>query len=320
MRKIIFAITLISIFGCSTSKKIDRENKISGAPEWLYAPDQACNNTKELCASGSGESLEGADLNAKVSLASIFQTKITSNFEVQNTSLSSSEVEEMTEKVYSSVEESISEVLNGVFIKKRYLKDDNFFSLASINKNKASKLLRNEIKELDDKLDYLFKEKKRTNLKQMLFVFDKRQMLYERLTILDKSAKPSKYTFGQISNVKSSIVNSNIGINYDESIDNEFKKWFEGMLSDLGYKISKKENNYSLKLIKKVSEQYLKVSGFKKFQFSFAAEALNNSGEKVGTLSVEMISNGRNETDAYLKIKPHLYNKIEQNVYKLNME
>lgn len=315
----VFFVLMGILAGCS-SNKIDPSTKVKGAPKWLYAPDEVCSNVKELCASGSGESMEEADLNAKKSLASIFETKITSNFEVQTTSLSSTDKEEMTERVYSEVGESVDVVLKSVTIKKRYIKDNNYFALASIDKSKASKVLQAEIKELDDKLDFLYEQKKRTNIKQMLFLFDKRQLLNERLLILKKVAKPSKYNFNQLNQLRFKVENSKILIEFDKDVDSETQSWFSDLLNSFGYKITQEDVSYKIDLSKKVSEQYLKVTGFKKFEFNIIAQTHNVSGEKIGSFSISVVSTGRTENDAYLKIKELLYNKIEQNIYKLNME
>ena len=290
-------------------------------PKWVHAPMEGCSKALEICASSSGSTMEEADLNAKKSLASIFETKITSKFEVNTTSLSEKDKEELTEQVYSAVTESIDQVLKSVVIKKRFNQDSSFFSLASLDKSKAAKTVRLDMKSIDDQLDFLFAKGNRTSIKKMLTLFQKRQLLHERLILLDKGAMPSKYSFQQINSLKDKDQNYKISLSYAENFPDSMQKWFENLMNDLGYKVvNNSESNYQLHLDFLVSEEYLKVKGFKKYQFTVTGEAKNNQGQKIGTLSVNMISSGRTQTDSFQKIRNKMFNEVEQNLDKLNME
>jgi hypothetical protein len=314
-------LSVLVLYSCSSTKKENKEELENGVPKWVYAPSEKCSKSREVCASGSGQDMEESDLNAKKSLASIFETKITSNFQVNTISISDAEKDELSERVYSEVEESIDLVLQAVTIKKRFQKDKQFYSLASLDKRKASKAIRLEMKNLDDQLDYLYSQKKRTSVKKMLYLFDKRQMLHERLILLDKGGMPSKYSFQQISNVRFSSGKNNISVKYGNAFPVSMKKWFENLMNDSGYKIVNGNNTHYQVLLNHVAkETYLKVSGFKKFQFTTSGEAKNNAGEKVGTFSVSLVSTGRTKVDAFQKIRKNLLNQIEQNLDKLNME
>ena len=318
MEKILF-LSMFVFYSCSSNPLQTRSSKT--IPEWVHAPMEKCSESREICASASGDSIEEADLNAKKSLASIFETKITSKFEVNTTSTSNQDKDELEENVYSTVQESIDQVLTAVEIKKRYVQDNSFFSLASLDKNKAAKTIRLEMRNIDDQLDFLYKKGHRTSIKKMLILFNRRELLNERLILLNKAGLASKYSFQQINALKFKEGKSKISINYSDAFPLSLQKWFENLMNDSGYKVVKEpETYYQLRLGYLAKEEYLKVKGFKKFQFTTTGEAKNSLGQKIGTFSVSILSTGRNQNDAFQRIRAEMLNQIEQNIDKLNME
>lgn len=322
--RLVVLLSVFVLYSCSSSKNSENDNSYgsgSSVPKWAYAPMENCTKSKEICASASGDSIEEADLNAKKSLASVFETKITSNFEVNTTSISQQGKDELAEQVYSQVNESIDQVLKAVTIKKRYHQTgESYFSLASLDTRKAAKTIRLELKNIDDQLDFLYQEGKRTSIRKMLLLFDKRQLLHERLILLNKGAMTSKYTFGQISNLRYKSP-SRINISYDESVPKSITKWFANLMNDAGFTIVESSTiNYKVQMGFVASEEFLKVKGFKKFQFTTTGEAKNKFGDTVGTFSLSLIGVGRNKKDAFQKIRDKMLKQIEQNIDKLNME
>ena len=93
------------------------------------------------------------------------------------------------------------------------------------------------------------------------------------------------------------------------------------MFTDMGFNVIKESNSdYLVKVKYFTKELYLKVRGFKKFSFSIVAEAKNNAGEKIGVSTSEIVSTGRNEQDAFLKVKEKLQDSFKENVDKLNLQ
>ncbi len=327
-----FYILLLSatlLVGCATSKKkvdgakgeVDAEKSID-VPEWAYAPQDHCSKARYICASAEGSSFNASDLNAKNSLASIFETKIKSKFEVEQHDYSSDEMSAMMERVHDYVVESVDLVLKGAFIKDRYNKDNLFFSLAALDKVKATKILRREIGALDDQLEFLYKEGKKSSILRMHMLFDQREMLNQKYTILTNSVLPTAFSFSKINSLKYSKNKLNrVRVKPVNTVPRTILKWMESLFTGLGYKVLKDSDvDYLVKIKYFAKEEYMKVRGFKKYNFSIIAEAKNNAGEKIGVSTSSIISTGRNKQDAFLRIKEKLQDKFKEDISKLNLE
>lgn len=327
---IVLLLSAIVLFGCATSKKSKKRNgdvefdaeRSVEVPKWVYEPQSACSKLTYICASAQGSSFSASDLNAKNSLASIFETKIKSKFEVEQHDYSTEESESMMERVRDLVTESVDTVLKGAIIKERHSKDDLYFSLAALDKLKATKLLRREIGQIDDQLDFLYKEGKRSSILRMHMLFDQREILNQKYTILTNAPLASDFSFSKINSLKYSKNKLNrIKVKAVNTVPRTMIKWIEGLFTQLGYKVLKDSDvDYLVKIKFFAKEEYLKVRGFKKFNFSIVSEAKNNAGEKVGGASTEMISTGRNQQDAFLRIKDKLLERFKEDLSKLNLE
>lgn len=322
-------LSSILLWGCATSKKKSKNGELLEAdaerslevPEWVYSAQDSCSKLL-ICASASGQNQEAADVNAKRSLGSIFETKIKSRFEVEQHDYSSSEMEQMMERVSDYVSESVDTVLKGAYIKDRHYKDDLYFSLAVIDKIKASKVIRTEIGQIDDQMNYLFKQGKKSSIFKLHMLYDQREMLNQKYVILTGREINSDYSFSKINSLKYTRRKLNrVKIKAVNSVPRTTVKWMESLFTELGFKVIKEsDSDYLVKVKYFVKELYLKVRGFKKYSFSIIAEAKNNAGEKVGVSSSEVISTGRNEQDAFLKVKEKLQDSFKSNFDKLNLE
>ena len=311
------------LWSCATKKPEHKDGgdlEANNVPTWVYAPNEVCNEAAFLCASGQGNSIEVADLSAKKSLASIFETNIKSNFQIHTNSFTSERRSELTEKVLSEVEESLDLVLQAVEIKKRFQKSEVYYSLVSLNKIKARKALTQQIKDIDAQMDHLYREQARINITKLLLLLDKRQLLNERLIIIASNGISTDYTYSKITDLKYKKELSRVKIEYNESFPRSIRKWFESKLNNSGFDIV--ETNYDYKITMKLStkEEYLNVQGFQKFTFVTQGSAKNISGEQVGSLEATMTETGRNENDAFLKIKENLQTKIGEKIDDLNIK
>lgn len=326
---LVFSFVIFVLAGCSSSRKksdtalLDNTDseKSMNIPKWVYSAQESCSKSL-ICASASGQDQAASDLNAKKSLGSIFETKIKSRFEVEQHDYSSSEVNEMMERVSDYVSESVDTVLKGAYIKDRHVKDNLYFSLAVLNKMKASKVLSTEIEQLDDQIDYLFSQGKKSSIFKLHMLFDQREILNQKFIILTGIEKKSNYSFSKINSLKyKGRKLSRIKLKAVNSVPRTTIKWMESMFTDMGFKVIKESNSdYLVKVKYFTKELYLKVRGFKKFSFSIVAEAKNNAGEKIGVSTSEIVSTGRNEQDAFLKVKEKLQDSFKENVDKLNLQ
>lgn len=331
MKKLIIVILSVTLLvGCATSKKNKSNNeqvdadveKSVDVPKWVYEPQSECSKLTYICASAEGSSFSASDLNAKNSLASIFETKIKSKFEIEQHDYSSDEMQAMMERVRDLVTESVDTVLKGAVIKERHQKDNLYFSLAALDKLKATKILRREIGQIDDQLEFLFKEGKKSSILRMHMLFDQREMLNQKYVILTNSALESSFSFSKINSLKYQKNKMNrVRIKAVNTVPRTMLKWMESLFTQFGYKVLKESDvDYLIKIKFFAKEEYLKVRGFKKFNFSIVSEAKNNAGEKIGGATTEMLSTGRNEQDAFLRIKEKLLDKFKEDLSKLNLE
>ena len=320
----IIFLNLVILWGCA-SKKVDTDKDgndlaANGIPKWVYAPNEACNEAAFLCASGQGPSMDAGDASAKKSLASIFETNIKSNFQLHTNSYSSEQRSQLTEQVMSEVQESLDVILQAVEVKKRFEQGDAYYSLVALDKRKAKKTLQQQIKDIDAQMDHLYREQERINITKLLILLDKRQMLNERLIIIAGSGISSRYTYSKITDLKYRDGGSKLKVEYSEDFPQSMRKWFEGKLSNSGFEIVGIGQDYVLQMKLSAKQEYLNVRGFEKFSFSVEGSASNNSGEQVGSLSVNKVASGRNQTDAFLKVKMDLQNQISEKLEDLNIK
>ena len=326
MKATLAILLLVLLNSCATKKSgkdidVDEERSLD-APEWIHSPKSSCTEQTEICASAEGDGQAQADANARNNLASIFETKIKSNFQVEKYGYTHAEAEALTERVSSSVKESVETVLNSVEIKDRVEKDKLYFSLASLDKSKAAKSLDQEIKTIDDQLNFLYKEGNKSSILKMHMLLEQREMLNQKMIIITGKSKPTQMSFSKINLLK--FQKNSMGKVLIRNVNDAPKtliKWVESLLTEVGYKVIEKANvDYiiRIKLLKK--EEFLNVKGFKKFSFNYVMEAKNNAGENIGTLSKTFVGTGRTEKDAYLKIKLKLQDEIKSNLNKLNLK
>ncbi len=320
-------LTFIILAGCSTQRPKNKKvqdldvSESAKAPEWVYAPHEGCSSA-HLCAAGEGESLTQADVRARKAIAAVFSTQIKSQFDIHKTSYSDDELSELKERVSDSVTEKVEGILKGVEISKRFEKDGLFFSLASLDKSKAVQSLKREIKGLDSELDHLYSLKRKSSVMRMMEILDERAGLSDKLIALKGGASQAPVTFAQIQNIK---FNNNgydkVFIRAGSDVPVSLSKSLSQMLSDSGYKVrSDLAVDYIIDLKFEAKEAYLKVSGFKKFVFTFSVLALNNLKEKVGSFNVTQTQTGRTEQDAFVRAKLKLQQEAQKKLSKLNLK
>jgi hypothetical protein len=313
-------ILILLLIGCSSSKTTNSVITPEIEPSWLYSPQDGCSEN-ELCASGEGSVFAESDANSKKSLASIFETKINAEFNFTKHSFSNAELVEMREYINTEINEQVQGILKGVSIKERFKKDGLSFSLAFLNKKTVSQILKAELGRMDNKLMHFYNMRNRLFLKKMNVLFNQRNVLNEKLIIVETKGRSIPITFSHINAIKyKSIGGEKITIRVLNSMPKYILKKIEEQLSDIGYKIVTKKNDYFLNLSYKRVEEYLKVKGFKKYTFTINVETKNNIGKKLGSFSVIDVVNGRNEKDAFLKAKEKLLEQFESKFEKLNFK
>ena len=331
MTKTLYLLSFIVFFltaGCSSqkSKESKRIKDLDGAekakaPEWVYAPDEGC-SSNHLCAAGEGESMNQADARARKAIAAVFSTQIKSQFDIHKTSFSDEEVSELKERVNDVVTEKVDGILKGVEIEKRFQRDGLYFSLASLTKSKAIESLRREIKSLDSELTHLYSLKRKSSVMRMMEILDERAGLSDKLIALKGSSSEAPVSFAQIQNLKFNTKGyDKVFVRAGDNVPLSLSKSFSESLSESGYKVrSDLAVDYIIDLKYEAREAYLNVSGFKKYVFTFSAQALNNLKEKIGSFNVTQTQTGRTEQDAFIRAKMKLQDEAQKKLSKLNLK
>ena len=117
-------------------------------PKWIddLSNEKECKSIN-ICAVGDGADRDTATRAATVGISKIFDNQISSKFE----SKLSNENESMKEEIKQATEMA----LQGVEVKKVYEENGKYYALATLNKQKTSSLLKNEIEKLDEKMKTL---------------------------------------------------------------------------------------------------------------------------------------------------------------------
>ncbi len=311
---------VLLIVSCSSSTTKRKVIVPDGEPEWLYSATSGCSGI-EICASGEGSNLSEGDAHAKKALAGIFETKIKAEFQFSKHSFSDQEVTEMKEFVQDEINQQVDQVLKGAFIKERFKKDGLYFSLAALDKGKTLRVLRQELTKTDDEMVHYYNQKSRLYVKKLNLLYNKREVLNEKLTLVDKAGLPRKVTFSQINDLKfTSLGGSKLYLKAMNEVPSVLLKKLEETFTDVGYKITKKnDSEYFINITFKEKEEYLNVKGFKKFTFEVNVDAKSNVGKQVGGYVITKISNGRDKKDAFLKVREKMVSDIQINMEKLNL-
>ena len=321
MNCIRFVLMLVIVASCSTSQKVERSVKVpKGEPLWLYSAQEFCKD-RLICASAEGSSKSESDARALKSLAGIFEMQVKGEFKFSKHSFSGEEQTEMEEYVEDNISKKIDLVLKGAEIKERFTKNGLNFSLAALDKAKTRKLLVGEIRDIDSKLKHFYGLKSKLYIKKMNILYNERMLLNEKLIVVDKSGIPVPVTFKQINDLKFTTGGgSKLKFVVGSKVPENLMKKLSEVLTDVGYKITEKDEDYAIAVSFSDNEEFLNVRGFKKFTFEMNMKASNNSGKEVGTYVVSMVSTGRDKKDAFLKVRKKFVSQVEVNIDKLNLK
>lgn len=321
MKCIRFVWLAVILASCASSNKVERSVKVpEGEPLWLYSAQEFCKD-RFICASAEGASIAESDARAQKSLAGIFEMQVKGEFKFSKHSFSGDEQTEMEEYVEDNISKKIDLVLKGAEIKERFKKNGLHFSLAALDKAKTRNLLLAEIRDIDSKLKHFYNIKSKLYVKKLNILFNERQILNEKLIIVDEGGIPSPISFDQINALKfSDAGGSKLKLEVGEAVPENLRKKLSELLTEVGYKITEKDEDFSINVTFSDNEEFLNVRGFKKFTFEMNMKAMNKSGKEIGSYVVSFVSNGRDKKDAFLKIRKKFVSRLESNIDKLNLK
>lgn len=314
-------ILFLVLFGCSSlDKRPVLSDTAKDVPGWLYSPYEGCSEAQELCATGEAKSFLEADAQARLNLASIFEVQVKSDMTVNSSSSQSSPgLAQVRQDVLHTLKESVNQVLEAVEIKEHYKKDGLSYALASLDRARASEIIRSRLDRVDNELEVYWSRKQRTNLRKILRLTLTRENLNERLAIVTGHRKPGPVTYKEVmawkdSRPKSGSINLKVG---------QAPEWLveklRELLTEAGFTIVRGEAAHVLTLNVDSIREFLNVSGFEKYTFTFTLQ--NNEGDdrkKVITTS-ETVT-GRSQADALLKVRHYFLEYLETHLSDLHLD
>ncbi len=318
MKNLVF---LIFLSACSLFK-LGVEDRISEVelPNWIFSPYELCQENLEFCATGEGKNFNDSDLSAKSNLASIFEVQVTSEFSSVTTSDQRYPWHaSVSMEVQKSVSESINQVLEAVQIKKRFKKDGLSYSLASLDRTAAGRLVSARLDKIDQELEVLWKRKQRTSLRKITSLSLEREKLNERYSLIAGVPRPAPVTYKQILVWRDSrTVSEPVFIKSGQVPDWIMDKIRE-LLTEAGFRVVSTQSEKVLEVNISSIKEYLNVEGFEKYTFTLGVSCIVDGVKGKEIFSSETVM-ARNQTDALLKVKSFFNNYLEQHLSDLNLD
>lgn len=318
MKSIIY---LLLIWGCAhQSQKPELSTESKNDPAWIYSPYDECIEANEICATGEARTMSEADAQARSNLASIFEVKVST--ELNSFSASSQSFPwqaQVNQQVQQSLSESVSQILEVVEIKNHFRKDGLTYSLASLDKAKASLLIESRMKKLDQQIEVLWAHRQRTNFRRIVRLSQEREKLNERYSIISGTSKPAVVSFEQIYKWKETrSAQLPITIKVGQAPDWLVEKLKE-LLTEAGFRIVKGGTPRVLAVNVESIKEFLNVDGFEKYTFTLNMSNVEE-GDKKKVISTSETVTGRTQADALLKVKQFFTEYIEQHLSDLHLD
>lgn len=319
--KVLLLSLLMTLGACSSLQK---KSPSSEKSQWIDSAIKFCEPKGFLCALGSGKSLFQGDLKAKSALAAIFETEISSELSSEKTLSSKGQGLkdfDLKERINKRVTEKVSQLLTGVEILERTQWQGEFYSLGGIDRLKASKRLRDNMAIHDDRLEYLWKKKKKTSLNKMLEHYYQREAYNQKLSVLAMGIK-SPVSLSQLDSLRDESLSHNSKVLLElGSLDDKVSEKIRAYMAGLGYRLvlAGSPYDYKVKGVMKKSKEYFKVKGFSRVAFSFSLRSFNPKGVEVGGLNIQKKGVGRTEEDAFSQIEPEISTYIINHLDELRL-
>jgi hypothetical protein len=314
-------LILLIFVGCSTFNKSEQlSDSAKEIPSWVYSPYDVCEESKELCATGEARTFAEADAASKANLASIFQVQIKSEL---NSFTSSNQAypwqTAVGQEVQMSLQQSVDQVLETVQVKRRFKKEGLVYSLASLDRIKASELVGQRLSLLDSEIEILWKRKQRTGLRKITRLTLEREKLNERFSLLSGSGKPSSVSYQEVLSWRDSRPQSEpIALRIGHAPEWMIEKIRE-LLTEAGFRVVKGDTDKVLEVNVDSIKEFLNVQGFEKYTFSLNLSSAEK-GLKKKELNASETVTGRNQSDALLKVKNYFNQYLEQHISDLHLD
>lgn len=313
---------LVAISGCSlwrpnTPKISEHADEV---PAWAYSPLEGCDESLEMCASGEGRTGAQADANALKSLAAIFETRVEATTNSLMTMSANSATRQSQETAAVAVKEEVKQTLEAASIKQRHRHKGMSYSLASLDKSKASANLRAAIDRVQSELQGLWERKDRAAWGRMWELLITREGLNDRYGVMmgqRLSYEPSAALLQKW--YQSRALTRSMGWeNHD--VPQALVAPLKAKLTEAGIALAPGATGERLKANWEAKQGFMNVKGFERWDFILTIEHLATDGTKKGVASVASSATGRTRVDCENKSKGELLKKLETELPKLNLK
>lgn len=295
-----------ALTACASSRITDT------VPNWISSAEKAC-SLNELCAVGNGPTEKSARTDAMSELAKILETRVQATFNQNVTQLNDTEKKMISDNITTSSDV----VLNSAMIKETYHNDSDWHALATLDVDKVSKIIRQDIYSIDEKMTALFEDNTPSSAKQLEKLYEKRLNLNQRYAVLKNTMIDQKYSFEQI--FKNS--QAKVGVHHiylQTTGSSAFSTIVKSVLTENGYTFATTDNRYPHAYAKLTAEKlYLKVEGFVKYNFHFTLSGPSKNGTTIDVLAETFEGSGRDMNQAEKSILPDLKKYLSSKIADL---
>lgn len=285
-------------------------------PAWLNNPYAVCTQD-EICAVGIGSGLNTAKADARSGIAKVFEAKIQSSFE----STLSQDDQETTSKIRDYVSESSDVLLQAVDIRETYDTPENIYALAVLNKPAAARMTKEEIDDLDQKMEALLKEDTPAAAVRLEKLYEQRRGLNQRYIVLTGKPVMESVSYDQVyANKKARIGKRHIFLKTQGSANKAFDQAVRSVMKDNGYTFASAPSGTVPSVVISMTgeEQYSNISGFVKYAYHFTMKGPDKRGNTVDVLAATFEESGRTEQQAYKNALDSLKAYLSENILNLN--
>ncbi len=279
-------------------------------PEWIIDIDKFCNKNL-LCATGNGNTLNAAKIDARNNIQKIFETKVNSKF--ANIIINDNDI--VLEDTFNELKDETSGILNGVIINKTYNDGKNFYAMAILDKIKTAKNIEKEIDKIDEKMKILIQENSYNSSLNLEKLYQERENLNKKYLFLTGDELEEDISYRQVIKNKNDKKN-NLPLYFIKV--NEPYDSLESTIKDILVKndldITEKIDN-SVKIVKadlKMIKDYINVPGFERYKININIDILKN-GKNSGFIKFEFLETGRSKEQIYSKAIERIREYIEEN-------
>ncbi|RLA63011.1 MAG: hypothetical protein DRQ89_08025 [Epsilonproteobacteria bacterium] len=303
-------------------------NSWGKVPSWISNLEKSCPKT-EICAVGVGRDLNQASAQGREELAKIFKVKVASDTFIKTRSEMTGTSEFIEGDIFEVSEKDISEltdvVLEGSFLKKSYAKNKTY-ALIVLNREDGARIIKGKIDTIDEKIENLYKEGRRGSIFKAIGFFIPREELNAKYDFLVRNKVPPRVSLKRLLELKKKFLDKKVTIymaSKGPARHKEIRDFFTSLLLKMGYRVvtSKSEkHNYSVDFYLDWKEQYLKVSGFVKYQYDLKLYSYNVVKIKIGNVSETITETGRNFNQCYRRAKNRFKKYLLENINDINLD